>query len=141
VEEVGSPDGVIVIDGSGFPKKGEDSVGVARQWCGLSLATEIRVDLAKLSACDSRSWTRRRGTAIRWMKAGLELTLQPPQDVLERADARMRGHARPISRHAHLRALPTRRGLPHSVRHVRLPLCDLHPLLPLPGHVFAGVPR
>ncbi len=34
VEEVGSPEGVIVIDGSGFPKKGEDSVGVARQWCG-----------------------------------------------------------------------------------------------------------
>ena len=34
VEEIGSPDGVLVIDGSGFPKKGEASVGVARQWCG-----------------------------------------------------------------------------------------------------------
>ena len=34
VEEIGSPDGVLVIDGSGFPKKGVESVGVARQWCG-----------------------------------------------------------------------------------------------------------
>ena len=34
VEEIGSPEGVIVIDGSGFPKKGSESVGVARQWCG-----------------------------------------------------------------------------------------------------------
>lgn len=34
VREVGSPDGVLVIDGSGFAKKGEESVGVARQWCG-----------------------------------------------------------------------------------------------------------
>lgn len=34
VEEVGNPEGVLIIDGSGFPKKGEDSVGVARQWCG-----------------------------------------------------------------------------------------------------------
>jgi len=34
VEEVGSPEAVLVVDGSGFPKKGEDSVGVARQWCG-----------------------------------------------------------------------------------------------------------
>jgi SRSO17 transposase len=34
VEKVGDPDGVLVIDGSGFQKKGVDSVGVARQWCG-----------------------------------------------------------------------------------------------------------
>jgi len=34
VEEIGSPDGVLVLDGSGFPKTGIESVGVARQWCG-----------------------------------------------------------------------------------------------------------
>jgi len=34
VDEIGAPDGVLVIDGSGVPKSGEDSVGVARQWCG-----------------------------------------------------------------------------------------------------------
>jgi SRSO17 transposase len=33
-EELGNPDGVWVLDGSGFPKKGDDSCGVARQWCG-----------------------------------------------------------------------------------------------------------
>ena len=32
--EIGDPSGVIVFDPSGFPKKGKDSVGVARQWIG-----------------------------------------------------------------------------------------------------------
>jgi SRSO17 transposase len=33
-EELATPDGVVVIDGSAFPKKGTESCGVARQWCG-----------------------------------------------------------------------------------------------------------
>jgi SRSO17 transposase len=33
-EEIGDPDAVFVVDGSGFPKKGVQSCGVARQWCG-----------------------------------------------------------------------------------------------------------
>jgi SRSO17 transposase len=33
-EELAEPDGVVVIDGSAFPKKGTESCGVARQWCG-----------------------------------------------------------------------------------------------------------
>jgi SRSO17 transposase len=32
--ELGEPDGVIVFDPSGFAKKGTESVGVQRQWCG-----------------------------------------------------------------------------------------------------------
>jgi SRSO17 transposase len=32
--EVGEADGVLVFDPSGFPKKGTESVGVERQWCG-----------------------------------------------------------------------------------------------------------
>ncbi len=32
--ELGTPDGVIVFDPSGFPKKGAASVGVQRQWLG-----------------------------------------------------------------------------------------------------------
>lgn len=32
--EIGEADGVIVFDPSGFPKKGTESVGVQRQWCG-----------------------------------------------------------------------------------------------------------
>jgi SRSO17 transposase len=32
--ELGDPRGVFVVDGSAFPKKGTESCGVARQWCG-----------------------------------------------------------------------------------------------------------
>lgn len=33
-EQLGQPDGVLVFDPSGFAKSGQESVGVARQWCG-----------------------------------------------------------------------------------------------------------
>src|SRR5215475_12610513 len=33
-EEMGEPDGVLLFDETGFVKKGQDSVGVARQYCG-----------------------------------------------------------------------------------------------------------
>jgi SRSO17 transposase len=33
-EEMGAPDGIVIVEESGFPKKGKDSVGVARQYCG-----------------------------------------------------------------------------------------------------------
>jgi SRSO17 transposase len=33
-EELAEPEGVVVIDPSGFPKKGTESCGVDRQWCG-----------------------------------------------------------------------------------------------------------
>ena len=32
--EIGEPDAVIVFDPSGFAKRGSESVGVQRQWCG-----------------------------------------------------------------------------------------------------------
>lgn len=33
-EDLGEDNGILVIDPSAFPKKGRDSVGVTRQWCG-----------------------------------------------------------------------------------------------------------
>lgn len=33
-EELGDPEGVFIFDGSSFAKKGSQSCGVARQWCG-----------------------------------------------------------------------------------------------------------
>ena len=33
-QEAAEADAVLVLDGSGFPKSGTDSCGVARQWCG-----------------------------------------------------------------------------------------------------------
>ena len=32
--EIGTGNGILTLDGSAFPKKGNASVGVARQWCG-----------------------------------------------------------------------------------------------------------
>ncbi len=34
-ETLGEDDGVYIVDESGFPKKGEHSAGVGRQWCGV----------------------------------------------------------------------------------------------------------
>src|SRR5438477_9052754 len=33
-EELADPDAALVLDGSGFAKQGQESCGVARQWCG-----------------------------------------------------------------------------------------------------------
>ena len=38
--EIGRPEGILVLDPTTFVKKGDDSVGVARQWCGRAGCVE-----------------------------------------------------------------------------------------------------
>jgi len=45
--EMGDPEGVLMVDESGFVKKGKDSVGVARQYCG----TLGKVDKSQVGVC------------------------------------------------------------------------------------------
>jgi SRSO17 transposase len=57
-EDMGDPEGVVIFDESGFPKKGHDSVGVARQYCGT---------LGKVDNCQVgvfAAYTSRHGYAL-----------------------------------------------------------------------------
>jgi len=52
-DEMGDPEGVVIVDASGFPKKGRHSVGVARQRGG-ALGTVETCQVGVLAAYASR---------------------------------------------------------------------------------------
>lgn len=70
-EELADPDGVWVLDGSAFPKKGTQSCGVGRQWCGR---------LGKVENCQVGVFL---GYASRRGKALLDARLYLPKDWAE----------------------------------------------------------
>jgi SRSO17 transposase len=78
--EIGHADAVWVLDGSGFPKKGDDSCGVARQWCGR---------LGKVDNCQLGvflAYAAPRGCAL------LDARLYLPRDWAEDPQRRRRCH-------------------------------------------------
>jgi SRSO17 transposase len=82
-EEVGDPDGVFVLDGSAFPKKGDASCGVARQWCGR---------LGKVENCQQGyflAYASRRGGAL------VDARLYLPRDWADDATRRLATHVPP----------------------------------------------
>jgi SRSO17 transposase len=62
VEQLGDPDAVLVLDETGFVKKGDRSAGVARQYTGTAGRIEnaqVGVFLAYVSRAGSPCWTGR----------------------------------------------------------------------------------
>src|SRR5215470_1311278 len=70
--ELGEPDGILVFDPSGFPKKGSASVGVGRQWCGR---------LGKVDNCQVAVYL---GYASRREHALVDVRLYLPQEWAKR---------------------------------------------------------
>jgi SRSO17 transposase len=82
-EELADPDGAFVLDPSAFPKKGADSCGVARQWCGR---------LGKVDNCQQGvflAYAGRRGQAL------LDARLYLPEDWAGDPRRRAKAHVPP----------------------------------------------
>jgi SRSO17 transposase len=79
-EELADSNGVFVLDGSSFPKKGSDSCGVARQWCGR---------LGKVDNCQVGYFLAYAG---RGRRALLDAQLYLPADWAQDAPRRSQTH-------------------------------------------------
>ena len=107
-QEIAGPDGVVVVDGSAFPKKGTESCGVARQWCGR---------LGKLDNCQVGVFLAYAATSG---YAPLDRRLYLPEDWADDSQRRTKCHVPEavafqekwrIARDLLDRSLP---GLPHG---------------------------
>jgi SRSO17 transposase len=77
-ESLGEPEGVVIVDGSGFPKQGAHSVGVAPQYCGA---------LGKSANCQQgvfAAYVSRKGYTF------LDRRLYLPQEWFDEAHAPLR---------------------------------------------------
>ena len=74
VAELGDPQGVLVVDETGFPKQGSHSVGVARQYCGT---------LGKIANCQIGVFL---GYATAHGHVGLDCALFVPEDWFAERD-------------------------------------------------------
>jgi SRSO17 transposase len=77
-ESLGEPDGVVIFDGSGFPKQGTHSVGVAPQYCGA---------LGKIANCQQgvfAAYASRKGYTF------LDRRLYMPEEWFDAAHAPLR---------------------------------------------------
>src|SRR5512135_2585469 len=82
-EELAEPEGVVVIDPSAFPKKGTESCGVARQWCGR---------LGKVDNCQVGVFL---AYAAKAGSAPLDRQLYLPEDWANDEARRAKGHVPP----------------------------------------------
>ena len=104
--EMGEPDGVLIVDESGFIKKGQDSVGVARQYCG----TLGKVDNGQVGVF--AAYASRHGYALvdkrlflleQWFSDGYAMVRMAPFRVVDQRSSVCRGAPLPdygISRKA-----------------------------------------
>lgn len=77
-ESLGEPDGMVIFDGSGFPKQGTHSVGVAPQYCGA---------LGKIANCQQgvfAAYVSRKGYTF------LDRRLYMPEEWFDAAHASLR---------------------------------------------------
>lgn len=70
-QDLGDAEGVLIVDGSDFPKQGEESAGVKRQWCG---------QLGKVANCQAGVFL---GYASQHGYTLLDRRLYMPQEWLE----------------------------------------------------------
>jgi len=71
-EELGDPSGILILDGSDYEKKGTQSVGVKRQWCGRLGKVEncqAGVYLAYAGSGDAALVDRRLYLPIEWCRS------------------------------------------------------------------------
>jgi SRSO17 transposase len=107
-QELGEADAVIVFDPSGFPKKGKQSVGVARQWCGRL----GKVDNSQVAVY--MAYVSREGQAL--VNTRLYLPEEWAKDRARRQAAGVPKHIKFQTRHAQALDMLQEQGslLPHA---------------------------